>query len=601
MKIQLKNERNHLYSALEQVMINRGINKNDIRDYLFTTDKCVSSFSAFGSVMDKAVERMARALEQGEKVLVIVDSDCDGFTSSALLINYFLELAPKWAGENIDYFIHSGKQHGLSDVNINEVAGKYTLVITPDGSSEDYDYHLAFAEKGIDILVLDHHDAKIQSPNAIVVNNQLSDYPNKQLSGVGVTWQFCRALDVHYGVQYSEHYLDLVALGNCGDMMSMTSVETKHLITEGFKEESLHNPLVYGIRQKNSYSIGAKLTPHGAAWYIVPFINAMVRSGTEEEKDIVFQSMLFNKAFKVVPSTKRGHKLGETERILDQALRIISNVKNRQTKDQNDALEYLEEKIVQGNLLQHKVLLIMLEKSSISKNLAGLIANKLAPKYQRPCCILMKQQKEEIVCPTVDCAPDFVSVVTYEGSARGYEKTGIKDFKEICNNSGVVEYAQGHANAFGLGIREENVGAFLQYIDERFKDISNEPIYLVDFDGKYITYNDVYSVCANVEDCIGKDFDEPLVGFSGFCIKPEKVTIYTTEKGNTVKIALSDNVSLMFFRADTEFCNMIQQRGYSTYIDAVGTMSLNTFNGKTTGQIIVKDYEIISHVHDWDF
>lgn len=89
MKIQLKNERNHLYSALEQVMINRGINKNDIRDYLFTTDKCVSSFSAFGSVMDKAVERMARALEQGEKVLVIVDSDCDGFTSSALLINYF--------------------------------------------------------------------------------------------------------------------------------------------------------------------------------------------------------------------------------------------------------------------------------------------------------------------------------------------------------------------------------------------------------------------------------------------------------------------------------------------------------------------------------
>ena len=97
--------------------------------------------------------------------------------------------------------------------------------------------------------------------------------------------------------------------------------------------------------QKNSYSLGAHITPMGAAFYIVPLINAIVRSGTLDEMELTFKSMLKYEAFKDVASTKRGHLLGETESIVEQAMRVVTNVKNRQTKVQDAGLELLEKKI----------------------------------------------------------------------------------------------------------------------------------------------------------------------------------------------------------------------------------------------------------------
>ena len=234
----------------------------------------------------KAAQTLIKTISQDARALVIVDSDCDGFTSSALLINYLYDHFPAWVQNNLDWFIHSGKQHGLSDVDVEWAAAHYALILCPDASSNDYEYHLAFIDKGVDIIVLDHHEADIVSPNAIVINNQLCAYPNKQLSGVGITWQFCRYLDSLMHTDYAQNYLDLVALGNTADMMSLQSIETKHLIMKGFRQENIHNPFIATIAESNAYSLGDKITPHGAAWYIAPFVNAMVRSGEEEEKEL---------------------------------------------------------------------------------------------------------------------------------------------------------------------------------------------------------------------------------------------------------------------------------------------------------------------------
>src|SRR5699024_736353 len=105
------------------------------------------------------------------------------------------------------------------------------------------------------------------------------DYPNKQLSGVGVVWQFCRYIDSLMGKDNADSYLDLVALGNTADMMSLTSLETKHLINKGFEPDNIHNPFIYSIWQKNQFKLGSHITSWGAAFYIAPFVNAMVRSG----------------------------------------------------------------------------------------------------------------------------------------------------------------------------------------------------------------------------------------------------------------------------------------------------------------------------------
>ena len=97
--------------------------------------------------------------------------------------------------------------------------------------------------------------------------------------------------------------------------------------------------------------------------------------------------MLKYEAFQMVDSTKRGCK-GQTERLVDQAVRMSTNVKNRQTRVQDASIEYLENLIEKHNLMQHKVLLFLLEPGKVDKNVACLIANKFAAKYQRPCCIL---------------------------------------------------------------------------------------------------------------------------------------------------------------------------------------------------------------------
>ena len=141
--------------------------------------------------------------------------------------------------------------------------------------------------------------------------------------------------------------------------------------------------------------------------------------------------MLNFKAFISVPSTKRGHAFGEMERIVDQAVRTCTNVKNRQTKAQDAGMELLEGLIESNNMMEHKVLLFLLEPGEIDRNIAGLVANKIMAKYQRPCCILTK---------VID--PQDPACVSYQGSARGYDASGITNFKDICAASGAM-FAEG--------------------------------------------------------------------------------------------------------------------------------------------------------------
>ena len=234
--------------------------------------------------------------------------------------------------------------------------------------------------------------------------------------------------------------------------MSLTSIETKHLINKGFEPDNIHNPYIYEMWQKNKFKLGEYITSIDAAFYIVPMINAVQRSGTIEEKELLFKSMLKYEAFQMIDSNKRGHATGEMERLVDQAVRMSTNVKNRQTREQDKTMEDLELLIQDLNLLNHKVILFTLNKKELNKNIAGLIANKIANKYQRPCCILSKSEKilrnSMIFDPTDECYhPTSDWVATYQGSARGYEATGVTNFKTICEAAG-AEWCQGHENAF---------------------------------------------------------------------------------------------------------------------------------------------------------
>ena len=575
MRYQLIKPINPDYSTIEQILTIRGIKREDVYHYLNTTDDDISSPLDLGEKsLNAAAQTIIQHIFSKDKTLVICDCDCDGFTSAALLINYLYDLFPAYIETGLKWFVHEDKQHGLEDVMDYINQKDFKLVICPDASSNDYEYHKQLKAKGIDVIVLDHHLADATSEDAIVINNQLCGYENKELSGVGVVYQFCRFIDSKMQTNFADNYLDLVALGLTGDMMSLTSIETKHLINKGFEPENIKNPYIYEMWQKNHFKLGDHITSIDAAFYIVPMVNAVQRSGTIEEKELLFKSMLKYEAFAEIPSTKRGCK-GQTERLVDQAVRMSTNVKNRQTRAQDASMEYLENRIVKENMMDRKVLLFTLEPGKVDKNIAGLIANKISAKYQRPSCMLTKVGD------------------VYQGSARGYEMSGVTNFKDICDNTGCVNWTAGHQNAFGVSINVDKIDEFLEKTDAALANMTSEPVYYVDYiyNGADVNPQDILAI-SDLSNLWGKDLDEAMVAVKDIKISKDLVTVYR-KTSNTLKITLPNKVSLMKFNATDEECEMLEnQTGAYIQMEIVGKCHKNEWMGNVSPQIFIEDWEI---------
>ena len=294
---------------------------------------------------------------QGNKIIIVIDCDVDGFTSAAILWRRIKEFDPK---ANLEYRIHSGKQHGLEDI-INEFEESNnlpSLVILPDASSNDYEYHTRLKNMGVNVLVLDHHEADYESEDAIVVNNQLSEnYENKALTGAGVVWQFCNYFDECVGQNGTSYkYIDLAALGIISDMASVLTLENRYIISNGLK--NINNYFFQTILDKQAFSIGSKLVPWKVSFYVTPLINALIRVGTMEEKEKLFQAFIDGR--QIVPSTKRGEK-GMTESIAIQMARECTNARSRQNRIKDKAVEQLEIKIANHDLLSNKILFVRLD------------------------------------------------------------------------------------------------------------------------------------------------------------------------------------------------------------------------------------------------
>lgn len=325
--------------------------------------------------MEEACAELINAIESNNDVCVIVDPDADGFTSSAILINYLFKRFEEWSTNHLHYVMHKGKQHGFTDVMDEILDIKPMLVISPDGGSNDIEQHKQLRELNIASICLDHHDYDVsynETSPCIIVNIQgIPEYKNKSLTGAGVTYKFISAMEDLYvhGNQPNE-FMDLCALGNCGDMADYRQIEIRGIINEGLK--NVNNPFFYAMAKKNDYSIQKMngLNYYSMAFYVVPFINAVVRSGTMEEKNIVFKGMLNHFAFDKVESSKRGHK-GELVPLYEEAVLVAERVKRRQTKLQDEAMAHFDKRIKDENLLNNKILLLLCKPGEVDRNIAG--------------------------------------------------------------------------------------------------------------------------------------------------------------------------------------------------------------------------------------
>lgn len=571
MKYKLIAKPNKNYSPMQQILVNRGIDVKDIEHYLKTSDADILNPDLLDN-MEEGVKRLVSAIKNQEKMFLIVDCDADGFTASAALVNYIYKVFPS-AMDLLSIQLHEGKEHGIEEKWLEEiVANEYKLVICPDASSNDYNQHKFLKDNGIDVLVLDHHDAEEVSENAIIINNQLSDYPNKTLSGVGVVYKFCSKIDELMKIKEADTILDLVSLGMIADMMDMRNFETKHLIQKGLTR--IENPFFKALVERQAYSIGETVTPIGVAFYIAPLINATIRVGTQNEKEVMFKAMLNHCAYDMIPSTKRGEK-GKTEAIVTQAVRNATNVRNRQKKARDNGFEYVEQIIAANNLDKNKIIVVQVSED-LDKNLTGLIANQLMAKYQKP-VLLVRETDEGLL----------------QGSARGYDKSELKDLKSFLLESGFMEYAEGHAAAMGVGIYKDKVNALVDYSNTVLANYDFSACYDVDYEymSNDFKAQDIIDI-GSMKSLWGKGVDEAMVVIKGIKITSNNITLMSANKNPTIKITLQNGTSLIKFGASQAEFESLKSSGY-TEIDVIGTCAINEWQGMITPQILIKDYEVV--------
>ena len=574
MRYQLIAPRDETLSAVEQVLFNRGINPKDIEHFKYPSVNDLVNPEKLEHIKD-GVAMLISHIERNDKIFIQVDSDCDGYTSSAILINYLNCLFPHYVQTQISYRIHDGKQHGLLT---DTIPSDVKLVIAPDASSNDYEQHKELHDRGIDVLVIDHHEAEKYSEYACVINNQMCDYPTKSLSGAGVVYKFCSYIDQLLGYDYANDYIDLATVGIIADVMDLRDYEIREIILRGM--QGFRNPLLKAMVAKDKFHFeGKQLTPFNIAWYIAPYINAITRSATEQEKIVVFESMIEYLAYKTIPSTKRGCK-GQNETRVEQAVRTCANVKNRQSKAKENASDAVFQTIKDENLLEHKILAIRLDpKYAADKNLTGLIANGLLDLYCRPVLILNKVEEE--------------GKVYWQGSGRGYDKANLGSLRDLLESSGLVQYAQGHAMAFGVSIPEENYDALVQYVDEAYKDFDCSPVYSVDliWDGAKDLSSHAFAEIADEEKIWGKGVEDPLIAIENFRIYGNQLRLFGLDKGKpTLNIQLDDGSSLVKFKSSEEEYELLHSDLGYVIINAVGTCTRSIWG---IPQFNIQDYEII--------
>ena len=564
-------------NPVTKILENRGI--KNVPMFLNPTKSCLEDNHLLDNI-DLAVDIFLKHMNNNSKVVVLQDCDCDGVTSAALMIQYINDNFPSIS---VDYIIHDNKEHGLDNKSMLEIKPKKPdLLIIPDAGSNDLRQLKTLKSAGIDVIVLDHHDEsekvtrlksiyRLENLNdfAVIVNNQMSSKVNdKSMTGVGIVYKFCSVVDERLKRNTVNKYLDLVALGMIADSCDLTQLQTRYLVLEGIKQiqnETNHNKFISELVKSQAYSLHSKATILGISFYIAPLVNALIRLGTKDGKEIMLKAFL-NSSEKAIVKI-RGK--GEIEvSIQEQARRLCESYKRKQQKMTGDYTEVLKEQINEFGLNEYPVICCKADKS-FEKTFTGLIANKLTSMYNKPCLLLR------------DCSDILM------GSARGFDKSHIKDIKDFCLQTKLFDLAEGHPNACGVTIKKDNISKFYEYLSQQ--NFDNTLNYTVDavFDEKSLTAEVIQSIFA-LSDVWGTNIEEPLFLLKLKCPIDGGFTVLGNEK-NTIKLTFH-NIEIIKFRSSENEYNEIKNLGKMVEFTIVGKFSVNEYNGKKTPQVIVENW-----------
>lgn len=516
---------------------------------------------------------------QNKRFLLIVDCDVDGFTSSAIFYRYFKNLYPE---AQIKWVLHEEKEHGIEKDKIDlYTAEDIDYVIIPDAGSAQLEEQQQLLAQGKTIIIIDHHhiDTLIESPQLVVVNNQLGDFANKSLSGAGVVLKVIQYYNQQYGTNISEgnNYYDLAALGIISDMMSLRDLDNNYIVYRGL--HTIHNKMFKALLDKQSYSIAKDIpTKIDVAFYIAPLINGVIRMGTMEEKEMLFRGFIELPTENIIETTFAGQTRKET--FYDYVARTAYNTKNRQNTQKERCMEFLKKRIEEKGLNKNKVVVVITSKDDkvpTPQNITGLVAMELLKEYGKPTLVLRPKMEEE--------------QLVYSGSARGKQADGFESFLEFMRGSKYCLYAEGHDMAFGASIAATCLVDFINESNERLKNI--------DFDTEFIEVDAIFDTIkheqinremilefAEYEYVFGNAIPQPKIAIEGYIDTNYKLM---GEQNTSVRISLG-GVDCIKFK-DKVLCDQVASPGRKK-VTIIGRANRNEWNGFVTPQIMIDNIEV---------
>lgn len=533
--------------TLALILANRGISSEiEAKDFFEPiASKILDPFLM--NNMDLAVDRILEAVSSKEKIWIHGDYDVDGTTSTAILLHFFREI-----GVEVDIYIPDRYQfgHGLSETSINLASDNNVgLLITVDvgvTSVEAVDYA---NNKGINVIICDHHEPGNEIPNAYaIINPILPDckYPFKYLAACGVVFKLLQAITIKMGIpEKAYEYLDFVALATIADMVPLIG-ENRVFVSEGLKLIN-HNPRpgFKGLLHCTRLKIG-QINSTNIVFAIAPLINAAGRMGDAIRSVEMMVQNDENAAFAIAQQLEEENR---RRRAFDY-----------QTFE--EAIEIAERQVKEGRRA------LVIHKADWHPGVIGIVASRLVDRFNLPTILLT--------------SIDSIA----KGSARSCNNFDVH--KALKKASHLMLEFGGHKHAAGLSMSEENVSELREIFEGLAKEQIDSDLLIpeIQIDSE-LKLNE-----------LSPNFFTILNKFSPFGYLNYKPVFYSKGVLSTNGVKIVGNNNIKFRAIQNNFVIDAIGYGLANKINVLSSgkpfsilynLEINNFNGSNHPQLYIKD------------
>ena len=432
-------EANGLPEIVARVLAGRGIGIDRVDNFLNPTLRATLPNPSSLRDMDRACERIVRAINDGERIGVFADYDVDGATSAALLARFFAAI-----GHELAVYVPNRMSEGYGP-NIGGMralqADGASVVITVDCGTTAHEPLAEAAALGLDVVVLDHHVAEAALPEAVaVVNPNRLDEDNDcgQLAAVGVAFLFAVAVNralrdaCWYGEGHAEPnlmaWLDLVALGTICDVVPLTGVN-RALVSQGLKVMARrNNPGIAALA--DVAGLDERPGAYHAGFVLGPRVNAGGRVG---------ESGLGARLLSIDDPTEIGDIAARLDRYNKERREIEAEMLDRAT-------ELAEAQDAGADATKEPVILVA--ERGWHPGVIGIVASRLRERFNRPACVLAIEGEAA------------------KGSGRSIPGAALGSAVIAARQAGILTAGGGHAMAAGFTVATERIGELKSFLDD---------------------------------------------------------------------------------------------------------------------------------------